>query len=90
MMSVPVLCNSLTRRYLRSCRNKEERLHSKIRLHIINVQSHDDVSWQVKIGLHQYLNLVKISIKQLTTAILEKSGEFFVFQQDIAQAHRSA
>jgi len=50
-----------------------------------------DASWQVIIGLHQsynYLNQVKINVKQLTTAILKISGEFFVFQQDSAQAHR--
>jgi len=46
---------------------------------------------QVKIGLHQfdnYLSLVKINVKQLTAAILKISGEFLVFQQDSAQAHR--
>jgi len=44
-----------------------------------------DVSWQVKIGLRQfdnYLSQVKINVKQLTTAILKISGEFFVFQQE--------
>jgi len=34
-----------------------------------------------------YLSQVKINVKLLTTAILKISGEFFVFQQDSAQAH---
>jgi len=31
---------------------------------------------------------VKITVKQLTTAILKISGDVFIFQQDSAQAHR--
>ena len=53
----------------------------------------DDVSWQVKIGLHQcdnYLSQVKISVKQLTRAILKISGDFFIFQQDSAHGTQSA
>jgi len=54
-----------------------------------------DVSWQVKIGLRQfdrpnYLSQVKISVKQLTRAILKISGDFFIFQQDSAHGTQSA
>ena len=44
----------------------------------------DDVSWKVKIGLHQfdnYLSQVKINV----TAIIKISGDFFIFQQGSAQ-----
>ena len=59
--------------------------------HQRSVTVSDDVSWQVKIGLHyfdNYLSQAKINVKQLTTAIFKISGSFFVFQQDSAQAHR--
>ena len=59
--------------------------------HQRSVTVSDDITWQVKIGLHQsdnYLSQVKINVKQSTTAILKISGEFFVFHQDSAQAHR--
>jgi len=51
----------------------------------------DDVSWQDKIDLLQfdnYLSQVKINVKTVMSAILKISGKFFVFQQNIAQAHR--
>jgi len=36
-----------------------------------------------------YTSLItKPTLKQLTTAILEISGDFFIFQQDSAQAHK--
>jgi len=84
---------------VRSCRNKEERPQRRktpseqnpFAHHQRSVTVSGDVNWQVKIGLHQfdnYLSQVKISVKQLISAILEISGEFFVFQQDSAQAHR--
>jgi len=56
--------------------------------HQHSVTVSDDVSWQVKIDLHQldnYLSQVKINVK---TVILKISGDFFIFQQDSAQAHR--
>jgi len=59
--------------------------------HQHSVTVSDDVNWQVKIGLHQfdnYLSQVKINVKQSATAILKISGDFFIFQQDSAQAHR--
>jgi len=59
--------------------------------HQRSVTLSDDVSCQVKIGLHKfdnYLSQVKINVKQLTTAIFKISSEYFVFQQDSAQAHR--
>jgi len=57
--------------------------------HQRSVTASDDVSWQVKIGLHQfdnYLGQVKINVKQLTTAILKTSGDFFSVQWDSAHA----
>ena len=57
---------------------------------IIDIQSvTDGVSKQVGIGLHCFddgLSHVKINVT--IAAILKISGEFFVFQQDSAQAHR--
>jgi len=59
--------------------------------HQRSVTVSDDVRMQVKIGLHQfdiYLSQAKINVKRSTTAILKISGDFFISQQDSAQAHR--
>ena len=68
------LYNSLTRRYLHSNSQNNwlyaaaaAKKTAKILSHIINIQSvSDDVSWQVKTGLHQFdnnLSQVKINVK---------------------------
>jgi len=45
-------------------------------------------SKSVYTSFDNYLSQVKISIKELATAILKISGKCFIFQQDSAQAHR--
>jgi len=97
------ICNSLTTRYLPSnsqnnwlyaaaaTKNKDSTAKSFRTSSTFSYTISDDVSWQVKIGLHQFHNYpeqVKINVKQLTTAILKISGHVFIFQQDNAQAHR--
>jgi len=75
------ICNSLTRRYspsnsqnnwLYAAVATKKKTYSKVLLHIINIQSvSDDVSWQVKIGLHQcdnYLSKVKINVRTVNNS----------------------
>jgi len=83
------LCNSLTRRYLPSNSHNNwlyaadatnKRLRNKIPSHIINVQSvSDDVSWQDKIGLHQfdnYLSQVQINIATVNNSCFLRCARY--------------
>jgi len=65
--------------------------------HVIKTSSCN--SWCVKIGLHQFVDPgVKVNgayyrnvllLQQLLPTICQVSGEFFIFQQDSAPAHRA-
>jgi len=101
MMWALGLCNLLTKRYLPSnsqnnwlyaaaATKKKTPQQNPFAHHQRSVTVSDDVSWQVKIGLYQsdnYLSQVKISVKTVNISHTQ-DGEFFVFQQDSAQAHR--
>jgi len=67
--------------------------------HQRSVRVSDGISWQVNIGLYQFdncLSRVKIDVTAVTSIasitcykLFKISGEFFIFQQDSVQAHRS-